>query len=326
MTLEKRIGDIQEGLLKREVTVLSSEEEFFDHVMGLLRASPEKHEVSYGQVSFWAVIAAGLQNEMSLVSRAIPEITLLPYKEFDTLMAQVWHRPIKLGIELFSALQRPPTIPPIQSMVGFEDVWSMAMEYMNVESAQHDIFVKILSTFGPVYLVGNVLASSMVEGIMHHPIVSKNAQKFFEMIATNITFGMAIEYAYATLSLEKRRLNAIIAALVKEKAGIEIDEADPDFEKTLLESNLGKMALETPEVYPWPRDEICRCGHSLKPFVFCCNPHEPFSISELVESFGVDHVLHRQCCGAELPGFACDLCGRVYTWQKGLVDSVGLVK
>jgi hypothetical protein len=70
-------------------------------------------------------------------------------------------------------------------------------------------------------------------------------------------------------------------------------------------------------VLPWPSDEVCLCGRSLAPAMYCCDQTAPFSM-KLYPDVGPEFSLMRPCCGQLLRGFQCDACSRVFSWEAGV--------
>ena len=75
-------------------------------------------------------------------------------------------------------------------------------------------------------------------------------------------------------------------------------------------------------ILPWPEDQQCACGVSLKPAIHCCDPNELMDMAEFKDQLGPDFLLVPPCCGDPLDGFRCDECGSVYTWVIGTVETV----
>jgi hypothetical protein len=81
----------------------------------------------------------------------------------------------------------------------------------------------------------------------------------------------------------------------------------------------GRDSLPT-RVLAWPRDEMCVCGRSLSPGIYCCDQDAPFSMA-IYPDLAPEFVLIRPCCDQFLRGFQCDACGRVHSWEAGIQDS-----
>jgi len=82
---------------------------------------------------------------------------------------------------------------------------------------------------------------------------------------------------------------------------------------------LGQAVYTLEEMLPWPRDRRCKCGADLSAEFKCCG--------KSIELDDHDHLLSRHyviycpSCKEALSGASCEVCGRVYTWKLGMVDS-----
>lgn len=96
---------------------------------------------------------------------------------------------------------------------------------------------------------------------------------------------------------------------------------NPDTEGAGDQAKSSAIAGMPGSILPWPEDQQCACGVSLKPAIHCCDPNELMDMAEFKDQLGPEFLLIPPCCGDPLDGFRCDECGSVYTWIIGVVDT-----
>ena len=82
---------------------------------------------------------------------------------------------------------------------------------------------------------------------------------------------------------------------------------------------LARAVYKLEEMLPWPMDRRCLCGGDLTGEFKCCG--RPVDLDEHNHLLSEHYVIYCPRCGESLAGASCDLCGRLYTWKLGTVDS-----
>jgi hypothetical protein len=136
------------------------------------------------------------------------------------------------------------------------------------------------------------------------------------LVLERVYRGAVAEFCLTRLLAEQREDVGALAKIVGSITGNE-DITD--------EANIAafEAAVGLPDaVAPWPADERCVCGKSLKPAIFCCDPARPIDLAAVVDQLEPGFRLNTDCCHQAFEGFRCDACGRVYSWSKGVVPTV----
>ena len=84
---------------------------------------------------------------------------------------------------------------------------------------------------------------------------------------------------------------------------------------------LGQAVYTIEEMLPWPRDRRCRCGADLSMGFKCCGTE--VELKDHGSLLSRHYVIYCPLCREALSGASCEVCGRVYTWKLGVVDSYG---
>jgi hypothetical protein len=86
-----------------------------------------------------------------------------------------------------------------------------------------------------------------------------------------------------------------------------------------LADMLNQVIAELEEMNPWPIDQRCICGADLSKAFRCCG--RPVSLSGHLPHLAHRYIVYCPECKEALTGVSCEVCGRVYTWNKGTVSS-----
>ncbi|MHB8846288.1 MAG: CpXC domain-containing protein [Nitrospirota bacterium] len=73
------------------------------------------------------------------------------------------------------------------------------------------------------------------------------------------------------------------------------------------------------EMLPWPLDRRCVCGGDLTKEFKCCG--KQIVLDDHDKLLSRHYVVYCPDCGESLAGASCEVCGRVYTWKLGTVES-----
>jgi hypothetical protein len=83
---------------------------------------------------------------------------------------------------------------------------------------------------------------------------------------------------------------------------------------------LGQAIYTLEEMLPWPRDRRCKCGADLSHEFKCCGNR--INLDEHDHLLSRHYIIYCPNCKESLSGASCGVCGRVYTWKLGVVDSI----
>ncbi len=86
-----------------------------------------------------------------------------------------------------------------------------------------------------------------------------------------------------------------------------------------LADMLGQATSTLEEMLPWPLDRRCRCGADLSERIECCGNR--ISLDGHDRLLSQHYMIYCPACNGALSGASCGICGKVYTWQLGIVDS-----
>lgn len=86
-----------------------------------------------------------------------------------------------------------------------------------------------------------------------------------------------------------------------------------------LADMLNQIIAELEEMQPWPLDQRCICGADLSLAFRCCG--KPVSLSGHLPHLSHRYIIYCPTCNEALTGVSCEVCGRVYTWNRGTVSS-----
>ena len=84
---------------------------------------------------------------------------------------------------------------------------------------------------------------------------------------------------------------------------------------------LGKAVYSLEGMLPWPLDRRCVCGSDLSKEFKCCG--KAVNLDEHAQLLSRHYIIYCPSCNESLAGASCELCGRVYTWKLGTVDTHG---
>lgn len=82
---------------------------------------------------------------------------------------------------------------------------------------------------------------------------------------------------------------------------------------------LGHAVYKLEEMLPWPKDRRCKCGADLASEFKCCGSQ--IDLNEHDNLLSRHYVIYCPSCKEALSGASCEICGRVYTWKLGIVNS-----
>jgi hypothetical protein len=82
---------------------------------------------------------------------------------------------------------------------------------------------------------------------------------------------------------------------------------------------LSQAVYTVEEMLPWPQDRKCICGSDLTAQFKCCG--RQVELDEHDERLSRHYVVYCPSCSESLAGAACEMCGRVYTWKLGIVQT-----
>ena len=299
----------------------TTDPEFVTYAVGLLNRMPRSHPHAFHQNSFGAVLAVGRNNLAKRLAKYIEEYPTMSVQHATGILDMVWEQSVVMGIEAYAALSRSFEVAPDKTAIPFDEVWASTVERLSLESDAALGFHAALSRLGPIHALRDNAVLSINAAI--EPLIEKmdTRRTLLGIAEHHFTLGMAVESSYVHCIAEKKQFNTSLVNLIESATGYPVDRNADDFDSE-LKARLAVFERPAENIYPWPEDEICACGQSLTPFIFCCDPHSPFSISEYRPQFSEEFKVHRPCCDQSFSGFVCDVCGRVYTWQKGTVASV----
>lgn len=122
----------------------------------------------------------------------------------------------------------------------------------------------------------------------------------------------------------EQRLRAFLVFLKEDPMMIEIrekltesffgDASDDD-----LVEMLSQAVYKIEGMLPWPMDRRCTCGADLSKGFQCCGMEVKLDIHEPLLS--PHYVIYCPNCKEALAGASCGVCGMVYTWKLGTVES-----
>lgn len=82
---------------------------------------------------------------------------------------------------------------------------------------------------------------------------------------------------------------------------------------------LGQAVYVLEEMLPWPKDRRCKCGSDLSMEFKCCG--KQIELNDHETHLSSQYVIYCGTCKEALSGASCEVCGRVYTWKLGTIDS-----
>lgn len=82
---------------------------------------------------------------------------------------------------------------------------------------------------------------------------------------------------------------------------------------------LARAVYRVEEMLPWPLDRRCLCGGDLTSEFKCCG--RPVNLEEHEKLLSEHYIIYCPNCSESLAGASCEVCGRLYTWKLGTVDT-----
>ncbi len=101
---------------------------------------------------------------------------------------------------------------------------------------------------------------------------------------------------------------------IREKLTGSVAQGDPNGD---LADTLGQALYTLEEMLPWPLDRRCRCGADLTSRLESCGSRISLDNHLLSQHY----MMYCPACNGSLSGASCGVCGKVYTWKLGIVDS-----
>lgn len=92
-----------------------------------------------------------------------------------------------------------------------------------------------------------------------------------------------------------------------------------DVTDDVLADMLNQIIAEVEEMHPWPLDQRCICGADLSKSFQCCR--KPINLAGHLPHLGHRYIVYCPTCKEALTGVSCEVCGRVYTWNRGTVNA-----
>lgn len=86
-----------------------------------------------------------------------------------------------------------------------------------------------------------------------------------------------------------------------------------------LADMLNQVIAELEEMQPWPLDQRCLCGADLSKAFRCCG--KPVNMGRHHPHLRNRYIVYCPSCSEPLTGVSCEICGRVYTWNRGTVET-----
>lgn len=86
-----------------------------------------------------------------------------------------------------------------------------------------------------------------------------------------------------------------------------------------LGQKLNEVIAELEGMSAWPLDRRCVCGADLSKSLSCCGA--PIDLSGHDPHLGRGYTVYCPACKEPVSGIACAVCGRVYAWNRGTVNS-----
>ncbi len=130
--------------------------------------------------------------------------------------------------------------------------------------------------------------------------------------------------ALSRIGTGEQRLRKILQFLKEDPLMIDIREKLTesffgDASNDELVELLGQAIYKLEDMSPWPSNQRCICGADLTSEFKCCDRPIPFAPHK--NFLSPRYVIYCPGCGEALSGVSCSMCGNVYTWKLGIVDS-----
>ncbi len=130
--------------------------------------------------------------------------------------------------------------------------------------------------------------------------------------------------ALSKIGKGEERLHKILHFLKEDQLMIDIREKLTesffgDVSNDELADVLGQAVYTLEEMLPWPRDGRCKCGTELSSGFKCCGSR--VEMKDHGNLLSRHYVIYCPACKEALSGASCEVCGRVYTWKLGIIDT-----
>jgi hypothetical protein len=130
--------------------------------------------------------------------------------------------------------------------------------------------------------------------------------------------------ALSRLGWGEQRLRKVLKFLKEDPMMIEIREqlssaSVGDAAEEDLMDLLARVIYTLEEMLPWPLDRRCVCGGDLTREFKCCG--KPVELHDHERHLSRHYAIYCPSCGESLAGASCAICGKVYTWKLGTVQS-----
>jgi hypothetical protein len=126
------------------------------------------------------------------------------------------------------------------------------------------------------------------------------------------------------LGVGEERLRKILRFLKEDALMIDIREKLTesffgDATEDELSDLLSRAIYTVEEMLPWPMDRKCICGADLSHEFKCCG--KTVALDDHDQLLSRHYVVYCPTCSESLAGASCEMCGRVYTWKLGMVQT-----
>jgi len=200
------------------------------------------------------------------------------------------------------------------AVAGVAQRWFDSMSKFGTdENVQYRSILHYLEDeFSGIHLQFATTALSIFRTQVETPLDAAGERSAFNTILDAFLMGFRLEFAFDNACAE-------LLERSREEGGLEQILKFPQVDGTAEILDLPKVTrLLVPDALPWPSDLQCRCGASLKRFLYCCSPDIPLEIAPYQAQLRPGFQIKRECCGAMLSGFRCDCCHQLYTWDLGV--------
>lgn len=268
----------------------------------------------------------------------IPEMEKLPDELFLDCFKLVTVGAILAGADVLAALTRPAdTFVRCNRQL---DKTTILDGFSEILRDKGDIATAFDAAIGQLPLLDplcqactNAMARSFSK---EHPALAPFETKIAALVHHGIVYGVMLEFVCVRLVHEENDVESGLERMFDKIASGQTDLDFEDLQKIAEMADRDEIDFEDPRVaeffahavpsdaLPWPLDRKCACGASLDPFIFCCDAEKPIPPESFQDRLSATFVLKRDCCGATLDGFRCDLCGRLYSWWKGIAMRLGV--
>ena len=284
-------------------------------------ATPEDAFLAWRKGGFETFKAARFYRVAEELPSEIPALAQMPYQGVKILLDNIVDHSLNWGARICAGLigETELSEQAKEAPVGFSVLWNAHKELSDESTELNKCWRAANKQLGNLDDVLFVAAEEITEGIVREqPQLQPSVRPIGEWVFDHLLLGARLEFLIRKIITDNREGEDMLHKIVGAVTGSE--DLEDEANLAAFEAMVGLPDY----VLHWPLDERCACGQSLQPAIYCCNPETPFDMSEYVGSFGPEFSLRRPCCGQEFHGFRCDACGRVYSWMKGVVESVSV--